>query len=308
MGGASFFPRYFVKPSLSWEQQVALLVDRGLAVPDAAKCQAFLAANNYYRFSGYARYFQVAPHDGDDSFRPGTTFDEIRQVYEADEALRAELAKPLACAELLLRTHTAYVIGRAHGPCGRYLEEDFYTDVGDAEPTVDACLRDLARSKERHILHFRNTDGGVLSFGDLPVWSAVEAWSFGTLSKCIERGARGELAEAVANSIGVAKGGFPYRVRALVYLRNRWAHHSRLWHHSVIDAGPTPNNVRNKAKRLAGQFGHRSVLDVIASLDDMLVRSKTADPFLPVLVQQHDRSSAFWQGLSDPQIPVDHML
>lgn len=306
MGGASFVLGSFMKPSLSWGQQVALLLGRGLEVADKDSCAAFLANNNYYRFSGYARYFQVAPHRGDDAFRPGTTFDEIREIYEADEALRAELARPLACAELLLRTRTAYVIGQTYGPCGRYLEADFYTDVGDAEPTVEASLRDLERSKERHVLRYRTDGINSPRFTQLPIWSAVEAWSFGTLSKCIERGGKGELAGAVANSIGVAKGGFPYRVRALVYLRNRWAHHSRLWHHSVIDAGPTPNNVRVKAKRKAGQFGPRSVLDVIASLDDMLVRSKTADPVLPVLVGQHDRGSAFWKGLTDPQIPVDH--
>ncbi|GAB78916.1 Abortive infection bacteriophage resistance protein [Austwickia chelonae] len=294
-----------MKPSLSWEQQVTLLLDRGLSVSDKDACTDFLAANNYYRFSGYARYFQVAPHRGDDTFRPGTTFDEIREIYEADQALRAMLARPLTCAELLLRTHTAYVIGRTYGPCGRYLEDDFYTDVGDAEPTVKACFRDLKRSKERHILRYRADGISSPCFAQLPIWSAVEAWSFGTLSKCIERGAQGELADAVANSIGVAKGGFPYRVRALVYLRNRCAHHSRLWHHSVIDAGPTPNNVRVKAKKVAGQFGPRSILDVIASLDDILVRSKTTDPVLSVLVKQHNRDSSFWKGLGDPQIPVD---
>ncbi|MGC9535644.1 Abi family protein [Streptomyces sp. UG1] len=63
---------------------------------------------------------------------------------------------------------------------------------------------------------------------------AVEAWSFGTLSKAIERGAGGTLADAVATSVGVARAGFAYRVRSLVYLRNRCAHHSRLWHHSVL--------------------------------------------------------------------------
>jgi hypothetical protein len=79
-----------------------------------------------------------------------------------------------------------------------------------------------------------------------------------------------------------------------------------MWHHSVIDAGPTPNNVRAKAKRLAGQFEPRSVLDVIASLDDIVVRGKAADPALPDLVQQHDRNSTFWQGLAHPQNPRDH--
>lgn len=279
------------------------MAGRGLAVADESACASFLAATNYYRFSGYARYFQKAPHLGDDDFRPGVTFDEIRAVYDADEALRIALFRPLAQVELMLRSHVAHVIADGHGVYGRYLEESFYTDVRDREPAVESCLRDISRSKERHILHY--CEAGV-GYSNLPVWSAVEAWSFGTLSKVIERGDGGGLAGAVAMSAGIAKGGFAYRVRALVYLRNRCAHHNRLWNHSVIDAGPTPNNVRKKAKRAAGQFEHRSVLDVIASLDDMAVRSRVADPILPQLVAEHKRDSTFWQGLADPQSPRDH--
>ncbi|NOQ58441.1 Abi family protein [Mycolicibacterium fortuitum] len=295
-----------MKPSLSWEAQVALLVERGLTIADTDECAAFLAAHNYYRFSGYMRYFQQAPHEGNNAFQPGSTFEGIRDVYDADEALRLALTPRLARAEVLLRTHTAYVIANDHGPRGKYLEKDFYTDIGDAEPTVESCLRDIVRSKERHILRYTSTDTGGVNFAELPVWSAVEAWSFGTLSKCIERGARGALADAVATSIGVAKAGFAYRVKALVYLRNRCAHHSRLWHHSVIDAGPTPNNVRVKAKRLGGQFEPRSVLDVIASLDNILDRGRTGSPILPELVQQHERTSIFWDGLARPQNPRDN--
>ncbi|MBE5488569.1 hypothetical protein E3G71_001070 [Mycobacteroides abscessus] len=295
-----------MKPSLSWEAQVALLVERGLTIADTDGCAAFLAAHNYYRFSGYMRYFQQAPHEGNNSFQPGITFEEIRDVYDADEALRLALMPRLARVEVLLRTHTAYVIANDHGPRGKYLEEDFYTDIGDAEPTVESCLRDIERSKEHHILRYVTTDNGVVNFAELPVWSAVESWSFGTLSKCIERGARGQLSAAVATSIGVTKAGFPYRVKALVYLRNRCAHHSRLWHHSVINSGPTPSNVRVKAKRLGGQFEPRSVLDVIASLDDILVRGNTGAPILPELVQRHERTSIFWQGLSRPQNPRDN--
>lgn len=301
-----FFPGCRVKPSLSWDEQVALLVQRGLVIDDEAACADFLAATNYYRFSGYARYFQVAPDKGDDRFKPDTTFQAIREIHDSDETLRGLLGQPLARVELLLRTHTAHVIAKTDGPYARYLEEDFYTDVGEGERTVESCLRDLERSKERHILRYRAKGEFAPDFSKLPVWSAVEAWSFGTLSRCIERGASGSLAEKVAESLGVAKAGFSNRVRSLVYLRNRCAHHSRLWHHSVLDSGPTPNNVRVKAKKLAGQFEPRSVLDVIASLDDMLVRPKLCNPVLPELVRQHERSSAFWQGLVNPQNPRDH--
>lgn len=227
MGGASFFLGSSVKPSLSWDEQVALMVGRGLAVSDKTACAQFLAVTNYYRFSGYARYFQQAPHLGDDSFRPGTAFDEIRAIYEADEALRAALVRPLARIELMLRSHVARVIADDHGPYGRFLE-DFYTDIGGREPTVKSCLRDIDRSKDRHILRYRDTGGDCVDYSKLPVWSAVEAWSFGTLSKAIERGAGGGLADSVATSTGIAKAGFAYRIRSLVYLRNRCAHHSRL--------------------------------------------------------------------------------
>lgn len=293
------------KATLSWGQQVDLLVRRELEISDPAEVQDFLKAENYYRFSGYARYFQREPHYGDDRFHPGTTFEEIRAIYDADEQVRSRLTSQLTRVELLLRSHAAHVIAHQHGAYRLYLREDFYLDIGEGEPTVESCIRDIARSKERHILRFRADDAADTRFDELPIWSAVDAWSFGTLSKAIERGANGSLAEAVATSLGVAHAGFANRVRALVYLRNRCAHHSRLWNHSVIDAGPTPSNVRAKAKKVAGQFEPRSVLDVVSSLDDIAVRGMGADPLLPSLRSEHGRHEAFWQGLLKPLNPRD---
>lgn len=295
-----------MKPSRSWPEQVALMRERQLIVGDHDACARFLAQTNYYRFSGYARYYQQAPHMGENNFVRGTTFDEIRRIYEADEVLRIALTHPLAKAELLLRSHVAYVIAHDHGAYASYLDESFYTDIAHREPTVETCLRDIQRSKDRHILRYQSRDNDRIEYGLLPIWSAVEAWSFGTLSKVIERGARGTIADRVATSIGIAKAGFAYRVKSLVYLRNRVAHHSRLWNHSVIDAGPTPNNVRVKAKRLVGQFEPRSILDTIASLDDMLQRSKVAAPLIPQLLDDYDFPKDFWRGLCKPKNPQDH--
>jgi abortive infection bacteriophage resistance protein len=292
------------KPAKTWDEQVQLLVARGLDVPDADACREFLVAENYYRFAGYARYFQKAPHYGDDNFPPGTTFDQIRAIYYADQALRDALASQLTRAELLLRSHTARAVVDAVGPYERYLEQNFYLDATTAEPTVEPCLRDIKRSKERHILRFGGDEHDLKR--ELPVWSAVEAWSFGTLSKCIERGDNGALVSRIANSLGVAHAGLASRVRALVYLRNRCAHHSRLWHHSVIDAGPTPNNVRTKAKKLAGNFDPRSILDVVASLDDLVFRASGLSPVLPVLIEAHRVHTSFWDGLRMPVSPKDH--
>lgn len=293
-----------MKPSLSWRAQAELLARRGLEITDLGEVECFLRIAGYYRLSGYGRYFQVAPHLGDDRFVPGTTFDEIRELHDRDTSLRHHLSASLAQAEIALRAHTAHVIAQNHSPYRSYLRDDFYSGAPNHESVAESVRRDIARSKERHILRYgtRCTDP---ESSQLPVWSAVESWSFGTLSKTIERGAEGTLTDSVATSLGVAKAGFAFRVRSLVYLRNRCAHHGRLWNHSVLDAGPTPNNVRAKAKRSAGQFEPRSVVDIIASLDDILTRSGAGLPILPALIADHAGDPAYWKGLSRPQSPRD---
>lgn len=95
-----------MKPSLTVAQQVELLAERGLVIEDRDDCARFFRSTNYYRFSGYTRYLQRAPHLGDNTFEPSTSFEAIRAIYDADEELRAALTRPLAHAELLLRTHT----------------------------------------------------------------------------------------------------------------------------------------------------------------------------------------------------------
>lgn len=73
----------------------------------------------------------------------------------------------------------------------------------------------------------------------------------------------------------------------------------------MIDAGPTPNNVRNKAKRLAGQFEPRSILDVVASMDDILQRASVVDPLMPWLVEHWKDTPHYWQGMTHPVNPRD---
>ena len=108
--------------------------------------------------------------------------------------------------------------------------------------------------------------------------------------------------------IGLAKSGFPSRLRSIVYLRNRCAHYGRLWNHCVIDAGAVPHNVRNKAKRrlAIGNFTPRSIMDVIVSLDDFLkkmnIRSDFLEQFEQLFMLDND---VFRRGMIDPRSTKD---
>lgn len=294
-----------MKPSLSVQEQLELLKSRGLMIDDETTCRQLLATDSYYRFSGYARYFQEAPHDGNDSFREGTSFKTILDIYQADAAIRHRLSRQLTAVELMLRTKVAKVIAEEYSPYGNYLEDSFYLDTSDR--VVESCLRDISRSREPYILRYKEeqSSNGEM-YSTLPIWSAVQAFSFGTLSKIIERGASGNLRARLASEIGVAQGGFSSRVKALVYLRNRCAHHSRLWNHSAIDAGATPNNVRGRAKRQVGQFDPRSIADIVASLDDIYLRCELGEPVLYELYQEFSNVPSLWDGFTRPVSPGNH--
>ena len=70
-------PRY-LKPHLTFEQQLERLGSRGLTIPDKAMAERFLRQINYYRLSAYARIFYRTPNE--EVFCPGTTFDQVKSL------------------------------------------------------------------------------------------------------------------------------------------------------------------------------------------------------------------------------------
>ena len=299
------------KPRLDWDAQVDLLHSRGLVIDD--DCRTFLRGNNYYRFSGYTRYFQKSPEYDDNDFVNGTAFTTIKEIYEADEVLRPILLRRLSQVEVMLRSHTAYVIGKEYGPYKKYLDTAFYVEGRYGENVANKCIEDIGRSKERFIQHFCSPSAssvGKKDYSRVPIWAAVETWSFGTLSKCIERGGKdadghARLESQVAESMGQRQAGFANRVRALVYLRNRCAHHDRLWNHSVLDAGPTSRSDRKKTRDITGPFSPRSIMDIIASLDGF-VREASMEPVSKEIAATFKQNSTYWNGLLNPTPPTDH--
>ena len=284
----------------SWPEQVELLRDRGLGIDDEDACVSALKRGNYYRLSGYARQFQIDPGGGDNRFEPGTQFSEILALHDLDAELRHLLMPVLTEVELVLRTGFAYVVAREDSPCGCFLTDQFYAPGKPGDSVPEGIRRDLAKSKDHFIAHFRD-DSAAEPFARLPVWAAVEALSFGTLSKCIERAVAVDVVDHLNVEYGLAKQGLAYRVKALVYLRNRCAHHSRLWNHLAVDAGPTPSNARHRAKKKLGQFHHQSVMDIIVSLDDIAQRALGKTGLLAEVAELAASNDTYWDGITGSQ-------
>ena len=145
-------PVPYTKSWLSIAGQVSKLKADGLTIADETAAAFFLQHINYYRFSGYALAFEQSRH----AFRPGTTFDQIRQAYEFDRTLRDLVTESLEVIELDLRTAVAHSFGKDHGPFGHTAPSKFFRRF--AHPAWLAKLHDEAsRSSELFVRHFERT-------------------------------------------------------------------------------------------------------------------------------------------------------
>lgn len=253
------------KDWLSLEAQLSLMAARGLDVDDEPGCTELLQRVGYYHLSGYARFFQVDPARGDNAFRAGTTFSHLRELQELDELLRHMCLRYLGRVETALRTTFALRFGEIVGPYGSLLDPESYHSAGaSAQPVHELVLADLDRCKAKFVTRHRRESP---NYEHLPVWTAVEALSFGTLSKAIGYGVSDDVAKTMANDFGVGHQGFSSQLRSFVSLRNECAHHSRLWNDVSKNPPSVPNNLLSRAKKRVGKFHPQSHFHVFVALD-----------------------------------------
>lgn len=165
-----------LKPAKELEEQVSILVNRGLHIDSEEATITALSSINYYRLRGY--YTHLQKKDSED-FLPGTSLAQLLSVHSFDSELRLLLLQLLFDIEIVARTRIAYVLGNAWGPAG-YLDESNYQgcDHESYEKLIDSINDDLARSRELFIKIHNDKYDGVF-----PIWVAVEVMSFGDLSK-----------------------------------------------------------------------------------------------------------------------------
>ena len=93
-----------LKKPLSFQQQVDRLVEHGMYLDSKSDAVTFLSNVNYYRFTGYALQFRAK--NGQD-YIEGTSFEQVKEIYLFDEALRGILRDGLECVETMLRARIA---------------------------------------------------------------------------------------------------------------------------------------------------------------------------------------------------------
>lgn len=236
----------YVKPHKDLTEQISLLVERKLVISDPQAAEKSLRDLNYYRFSGFARQFQIEPADNRNDFYPGTDFFDICSLMEADDKFRLMLGTALKQIELSVRARFAHIAGDICGNEAFYLQPERYTSaMRDVDKFVDNVANDLNRSNSRMIRRYKVED----SLERVPIWVAVEVMSFGSVAKIINYLEDKTPAQKVADSYSVPWSGFQSSLHSLSVLRNMCAHHSQLWHRKLEIQCPTHRKHRPRGVR-----------------------------------------------------------
>lgn len=105
------------KPALTIEQQIDLLEQRGLTIADKERAARHLRNVSYYRISAYMLPYRILDADGNhlDQFVPGSTWDDIYNLYKFDRKLRLLVFDAIERIEIALRTQVIYQLSHKYG-------------------------------------------------------------------------------------------------------------------------------------------------------------------------------------------------
>ena len=212
----------FNKPPLSFQDQLQQLEQRGLVVTDRQEADHYLSHLNYYRLAAY-----LLPFEQDHlthQLTPGTTFDQVLNLYIFDRELRLLVLDAIERVEVSIRTQLAYALSHQHGPHA-HLNAKLFKAKWNHAWNIQNLQKEAGQSREVFIRHLMNKYDEALP----PIWAVVEIMTFGQLSKWYANLSSGADRNQVAHAYGMDEINLVSFLHHLSTVRNVCAHHSRLW-------------------------------------------------------------------------------
>lgn len=167
-----------MKPFKSIDEQITILKQRGLLIPDESKARSFLLENNYYIIiNGYSKFF---PMQGD-IYTNSTTFDEVICLYMIDSEIKQAFFKAILTAESHLKSIFSYRFAEAF-PSQSYS----YLDIAcyDPQKTLDvmSTIHKLSGIIKRQVkLRHSSVSHYLSNYDNVPIWVLIGYLDFGEL-------------------------------------------------------------------------------------------------------------------------------
>jgi len=236
----------FPKRALTVAEQIQQLTDRGLVIPDLKRLSHYLTFIGYFRLKEYGRCYEH-PDAGkglpNHQLLPGTSFEDVLNIYNFDRGLRILAMDALEKIELALRSVVSNTMCESFGAHWFMDAKHFATGYHQsllqlaAEGTGRYAQGEKRQGLARFLVHYFD---GEWDEQLPPSWMLCEVLSFPTWSKIYQNLADHLVQKTIARRFLIHSVYFESWLHALAHLRNICAHHNCCWNRKFIIKPLTP--------------------------------------------------------------------
>lgn len=256
----------------TYDEQIAILQNRGMIISDIQTAKDYLSRHNYYNIiNGYKDIF-IQKGVQPEKYITVVTFDELYSIHQLDKNLRFNLAHILTLVERTTKSILAYEFAKAN----KNNAIDFYLDIANYDSNHTLLASELIRKLNNELIYALSKSNPMIchyktKYNFVPIWVFINIISFGTLSKmyeCLPSNVRDAVAIQIAQIYGskLFADDIQNALNVLVLLRNKCAHDQRIYDFNTYPINIKPgkfitkylNNTSN-VQSLFGSLGSLSL-------------------------------------------------
>lgn len=256
------------KKFFTYEQQLNILQnEKQLTIIDLVYAKSILEKLGYYSLiGGYKNLFK---NPVSAKYAYGVTFEEIVVFYYFDEELRTLFLKYILHVERHMKSMISYYFCEKYGENqSAYLREDNYSlskrNEGDIKRLVNSLMKSIAvPSNYAYITHHSTR------YGNVPLWVAVNAFTFGQVSKMYQYASTDIRTKISKRFGGITEKQLHQLITIVARCRNVCAHGERLYSFRIRETIPDmPLHSKLKVPRKKGQYirGKSDLFAVVIAL------------------------------------------
>ena len=257
------------------DEQINILKEKNLIIPNEEQAKEILLKENYFFISGY-RHLLMKNYK-DKNFIKGATFDELYAIFNFDRHIRNICFKNILIIENNIKSIISYQLSKKYGFQEKnYLNANNYTQdelkSRQVRDVLNKMRKQLAFNGKKHTatMHY------ITNYGYIPMWILVKVLSFGLMSEfyCI---LKTEDKEEISNLYNMNHEQMEIYLYLLANFRNLCAHEDILYDHRT--QRPIPDNVIHKNLKIEKQeneyiYGKNDLFALIIIFKYMLLEEE----------------------------------
>lgn len=276
------------KPFKTLDNQIDILINKGLVISNKEVTKSILLRENYYNvINGYKDIFLDKSDSSSEKFIENTNFNEIYRLYSLDRDFRNHIFKYLLMFETNLKTIIAYRFAEKFPKKNAYLNANCYTKEPSQLDNVLINMANLSKiiQREKKKKHSNSIKHYLENHSHIPIWVLINNLTFGETSYLFNS-LTNDLQEKIAKDFSVkfkieyntkddvSVGALKQIIKAVNFDRNICAHEEVLYSKRI---GPLKEKnfkkyydsaVLNEIKE-GSLFGLLAMLKLVLSLEDL---------------------------------------